>query len=260
MVGLVEYVLMMDITKRRPIQWMSAALTDVGTVRTVNEDSILARPDVGLWTVADGMGGHEAGNIASKMVVESLADIEKMSYLNDIVTKIEEQVLDVNQRLLEFSEIMLDGRVVGSTFVCLLIQGQVGVCMWAGDSRLYLYRNNQLTRVSRDHSHVAELLQQGSITEEEAQTHPDANVITRAIGTGEELYVDMELFNVQVGDVYMLCSDGLYNSVNSDLIAQKLESKDVDSAVKGLIDAAIANGASDNVSAIVVKGVRQTVN
>ena len=251
---------MTDITQRRPIQWLSAALTDVGTVRTVNEDSILARPEVGLWSVADGMGGHEAGNVASKMVVESLADIDKMSYLNDIVTKIENEVLDVNQRLLEYSEIMLDGRVVGSTFVCLLIQGQVGVCMWTGDSRLYLYRNSQLSRISRDHSHVAELIQQGAITEEEAANHPDANVITRAIGTSEDLYVDIELFNVQVGDVYMLCSDGLYNSVNAELISQNLQNTNVDTAVKGLIAAALANNASDNVSAIVVKGIRQTVN
>ena len=251
---------MNDITIRRPIHWLSSSATNVGTVRTVNEDAILARPEIRMWAVADGMGGHEAGNVASKMVVETLAEIGPARDLNDIVTRIENQILDTNHRLLEYSEIMLDGRVVGSTFICMLIRGQVGVCLWAGDSRLYLYRNNELTRLSRDHSHVAELLQQGAITAEEAQAHPESNVITRAVGTNEELYIDIELFSVQLGDVYLLCSDGLYNAVAEAEIEKYLASDTVEESVTSLIETALQNNASDNVSAIVIKGVRQEVN
>jgi serine/threonine protein phosphatase PrpC len=251
---------MTDITIRRPIQWLSSSATNVGTVRTINEDAILARPEIGMWVVADGMGGHAAGNVASKMVVDTLAEIAASRHLNDFVTSIENQILDTNRRLLEYAEIMLDGGVVGSTFICMLIRGQVGVCLWAGDSRLYLYRNNQLTRLSRDHSHVAELVQQGAITAEEALVHPESNVITRAVGTNEELIIDIELFSVQVGDVYLLCSDGLYNAVANLMIEKHLASDTVDESVEGLIESALFNNASDNVSVIVVKGVRQEVN
>lgn len=251
---------MNDITIRRPIQWLSASATNVGTVRTMNEDAILARPEIGMWVVADGMGGHAAGNVASKMVVDTLAEIAVARHLNEFVTSIENQILDTNRRLLEYAEIMLDGAVVGSTFICMLIREQVGVCLWAGDSRLYLYRNNQLTRLSRDHSHVAELLQQGAITAEEARDHPESNVITRAVGTNEELVIDIDLFSVQVGDVYLLCSDGLYNSVANLMIEKHLASDTVDDSVEGLIESALLNNASDNVSVIVVKGVRQEVN
>jgi serine/threonine protein phosphatase PrpC len=248
---------MNDITIRRPIRWMSNAESNVGTVRKINEDSILSKPEIGLWVVADGMGGHEAGNVASKMIVDALAVLESAKHLNTVVDNIENTILDVNQRLLEYSDIMLEGRVVGSTFVCLVIHDQVGVCLWAGDSRLYLYRGNELSQLSRDHSEISELLQLGTITEEEAVNHPDSNVITRAVGTNNDLYVDIELFGVQLGDTFLLCSDGLYNSVNKEMLQTQLALKDSKESVDGLIQCALQNGASDNVSAIVIKGSRQ---
>ncbi|MFK5914337.1 MAG: protein phosphatase 2C domain-containing protein, partial [Woeseiaceae bacterium] len=172
---------MSDTTVRRPIKWNTSADTNVGMVRSVNEDSIMTNPEVGLWAVADGMGGYEAGDIASNMIVSSLLDIEKHEYLDVFVDDIEDKIIDANHRILEYSEIMHDGRTIGSTIVSLLIKGQVGVCLWAGDSRLYLLRNNQLQQLSRDHSHVQELLDQGSITHEDALNHPEGNVITRAV-------------------------------------------------------------------------------
>ena len=131
----------------------------------------------------------------------------------------------------------------------------VGACLWVGDSRLYRYRNNELIQLSRDHSHVEELLQKGSISREEAENHPDANVITRAVGAAEELYVDINVFGAQVGDIYMLCSDGLYNAVDSENIIYCLKNFSADEGVKSLISKALENGAPDNVSVIVVKGV-----
>ena len=244
---------MSDTTVRRPIKWSSSADTNVGMVREVNEDSIMSNPDIGLWAVADGMGGYEAGDVASNMLVSALSEIENHKYLHNFVDNVEDKITDANQRILEYSEIMHDGRILGSTILSLLIQGQVGVCMWAGDSRLYRLRNNELQQISRDHSHVQELLEQGIISEEEIATHPDANVITRAVGTSDELYVDIDAFNVQLGDTYLLCSDGLYNAVIESDILHYMKEQDTDEAVKELIVKALENGAPDNVSIIIVK-------
>ncbi len=245
---------MTDITIRRPILWSSAALTNVGAVRAINEDAILARPEAGIWIVADGMGGHAAGDVASKFVAEALAEVSPKRNLNEFVADIENRLLDTNQRLLEYSEIMLDGRIVGSTCVCLLVHGQVGVCLWVGDSRLYVYRNNELQQISADHSHVADLLRQGVITEADAAKHPDANVITRAIGTSPDLFVDIEVFAVQTGDTYLLCTDGLYNAIDDELMIAALADSDLKASVNRLVQHALDHGATDNVSAIVVKG------
>lgn len=247
---------MNDITVRRPIQWVCSSATNVGTVRTVNEDAVLARPEIGLWAVADGMGGHDAGNVASRMIVETLGDLQKPEGLNDYVTSIENSIHDANQRLLEYSEIVLDGRIVGSTFVGLMIHGQVGVCLWMGDSRLYRYRGHELTQISRDHSQVSELLQAGAITEAEAVNHPESNVITRAVGTSGDPYLDLEVFKVQLGDIFLLCSDGLYNAIDKETIVTNLSLDKTDAMVASLIDDALDNGASDNVSVVVIKGIR----
>lgn len=226
---------MSDTTIRRPMKWNSSADTNVGMVRQVNEDSIMSNPEAGLWAVADGMGGYEAGDVASNMIATSLSELEKNEHLNTFIDEIEDKIIDANKRILEYSQIMHDGRILGSTIVSLLIKGQVGVCLWAGDSRLYLLRNNQLQQISRDHSHVQELIDQGTITEEEALTHPDSNVITRAVGTSDELYVDISAFNVQLGDTFLLCSDGLYNAVDEIEIEEHMRSHDTDSAVKQMI-------------------------
>ena len=248
---------MSDTTVRRPIKWNTSADTNVGMVRSINEDSIMTKPEVGLWAVADGMGGYEAGDVASNMILTSLAEIEKHEFLDNFVDDIEDKIIDANHRILEYSEIMHDGRTLGSTIISLLIKGQVGVCLWAGDSRLYLLRNNQLQQLSRDHSHVQELIDQGTISEEDAINHPDANVITRAVGTSDELYIDIRTFNVQLGDAFLLCSDGLYNAVSEYEIEQHMKSHDTDDAVKQLIVKALENGAPDNVSIVLVKSISE---
>ncbi len=245
---------MSDTTIRRPIKWHSSADTNVGMVRKVNEDAIMSNPKAGIWAVADGMGGHEAGTVASNMIVKSLEAVEYTRHLNDYVVAVEDLILDVNHRILEYAEIMLDGRTLGSTLVSLIIKGQVGVCLWAGDSRLYLLRNNELIQISRDHSQVEEMLSQGLITEDEVENHPDSNVITRAVGTSDELYIDINIFDVQVGDIFLLCSDGLYNTVSDEDIVLELKQNSIDDGVKNLVVKALENGAPDNVSIIIVKG------
>lgn len=246
---------MSEITVRKPVKWHSAEETNVGMVREINEDSIMSNANVGLWVVADGMGGYEAGNVASGMIVNSLQEISVSLHLDDFVTAIEDNILDVNQRIREYAEIVHDGRMLGSTVASLLIHRKVGACLWVGDSRIYRFRNNELAQLSRDHSHVEELLQQGEISPEEVENHPDGNVITRAVGADKELYVDINVFDTQVGDTYMLCSDGLYNTVDSENIIYCLNNFTAEDGVKSLIAKALENGAPDNVSVIIVKGV-----
>lgn len=251
---------MKEITIRRPIEWRSAQATHVGKVREMNEDSILSLPGVPLWVVADGMGGYEAGNLASNMVVKSLEGMQQQATLNRQVNSIEDCLLDVNQRILEYGDIMLDGRTLGSTVVTLLIRGRVGVCQWAGDSRLYRYRNGGLVQLSRDHSQIEEQVQRGILSPEQAENHPEANVITRAVGADEQLFVDINVFSTQMGDVFLLCSDGLYNLLGDDEIAECLASYSIEQAVQVLLDIALERGADDNVSLILVKGEKSATS
>ena len=245
---------MSDTTVRRPIKWSSYAESNVGTVRNINEDSILAKPEANLWAIADGMGGYEAGDVASSLIVKTLDELGNKESLSDIVNAVEDTLIDVNHRIQEYADIMLDGRMLGSTVVSLIIRGRIGACVWAGDSRLYRFRNHQLQQLSRDHSHVEELMTQGHITAEEAANHPDSNVITRAVGAHEDIYLDLNVFNLQVGDTLLLCSDGLYNAVKQPDILQFMSLATPALIVQSLLARALENGANDNVSIIVVKG------
>lgn len=248
---------MSDVTIRRPLTWISAGATDVGTVRPLNEDSFITQPEIGLWTVADGMGGHDGGSVASQMIVGELAKLTRNAHLDNFITDIENTVLAVNQQLLHYSMNQLNGRTIGSTFVSLLIKGNIGVCLWAGDSRLYRLRHDNLVAISQDHSHVAELVKQGLISEAEAETHPESNVITRAVGTSERLDIDVELFDIAVGDQFLLCSDGLYNAVSKSEIINGMCGDNIEVSVQQLINNALQNKASDNISVILVKGIHQ---
>jgi len=245
---------MNDVTIRRPIVWASAEASDVGTVRQINEDSVLSMPQLNLWTVADGMGGHDGGSVASQMIVDALSQVTAGDTLNQTVCDIEHYLHLVNEQLLNYSRTQLNGRIVGSTVVSLLVKERVGICLWAGDSRLYRYRNGQFTAITRDHSHVQELLDQGLITEDQVDTHPESNVITRAVGTSDDLFLDITTFDVQFGDMFLLCSDGLYNAISEAEIVKHLNSNDIEGTVEQLITTSLNNNASDNVSVIVVKG------
>lgn len=213
---------------------------------------MLERPEAGLWVVADGMGGHAAGDVASHAVVHPLSLVQRPDALADFVEAVEDALMSVNQQLRDYATQELGGRTVGSTVVVLLLSARTGVCLWAGDSRLYRLRGGQLSRISRDHSAVQEMVDAGAITQEEADRHPKSNVITRAVGGSERLLVDAAVFAPETGDTYLLCSDGLYNEVAEDVIRRKLVLAPED-AVKQLLDEALHNGGRDNVSMVVVR-------
>jgi len=233
--------------------WRSCAETDRGAVRKVNEDSVLDKAEVGLWTVADGMGGHEAGDVASQMLVEALNQTNLHSKLSDIVNQAEDLIHDVHDKILERSESEYGGRTMGSTIVTLLVHENVGVCLWAGDSRLYRKRRGHIQPISSDHSQVNEMVARGLISEKEAENHPASNVITRAVGATPDLHLDATVFDIQKGDTFLLCSDGLYGELTLSEIDSYLRGDEVDQIANELIQAALTRGAKDNVSVIVTK-------
>lgn len=229
------------------VEWRSAGKSHVGVVRTLNEDSFLDRPEQGIWAVADGMGGHEAGDKASIGVVTALAMVNQAPSLSDLIT-------DAKARLRAFNDSLgsTPGRV-GSTVVALMSQGSHCALLWAGDSRAYLFRDKQLTQMTVDHSRVQELVAHGLIGSEEAQDHPDANIITRAIGMSPDVEFDTKIFEAEAGDTYLLCSDGLYRSVAEKEIARCLEISSCRDACQQLIGRALDGGGRDNISAIVIR-------
>lgn len=233
--------------------WQYCALTDTGARRKHNEDSIMSAPELGLWAVADGMGGHEAGDVASGMIVDALASMKRPENFSVFVDAVELTLQKTNQALRDHSEKKYAGRTMGSTVVALLIGDGYGACMWAGDSRLYRFRKDTLEQLSRDHSQVQRLVDAGLLNAEEADAHPNANVITKAVGGAVHLAVDVVMLDVQPGDRFMLCSDGLYNELDPSEIAAGFVAGSVEDVAKQLLQGALEKGARDNVSVIVVE-------
>ncbi len=235
-------------------RWSSAGRSHVGMVRAINEDACLAMPELGLWAVADGMGGHEAGDIASQMIVETLQEIPLPLTWPDFLHSVREALHDVNRRLREESAQRYQHRTIGSTVVVLLAHEHQCACLWVGDSRIYRLRNGQLEQLTRDHSHVQELVDQGLLTPEEAHRHPLANVITRAVGSADDLQIDEVVYPLQAGDLFLLCSDGLNKTVPDEEITRLLahSNHNCQEAVKAFIHLALMRDASDNVTTIVV--------
>jgi protein phosphatase len=234
------------------LHWLSASRTDVGRVRKINEDSVLELPELGLWLVADGMGGHAAGDFASGAIVSALASIPPPASLGALIDEVRQRLQTVNRQLNE-EALSRREQVIGSTVVVLLVFGGHGVVVWAGDSRVYLFRRSELTQLTRDHSQVEELVSLGLLAPEQVEGHPAANVITRAIGVEDNLVLDSEMFAIAEGDTFLLCSDGLYRELDDNAIKAALALGDCQQSCDALIEAALAQRARDNVSVIVVR-------
>lgn len=236
--------------RKRPLHWISHGATHVGAVRKSNEDAFLNRADLGVWAVADGMGGHAAGEVASQLVVARLAELPAGGSLGALVDSAEDHLFSVNRKLLTLAMNQRE-RAIGSTVVALLARERHAACLWAGDSRLYRLRRRRIERLTQDHAMVEDLVASGLISREEASLHPQANQITRAIGAMPSLFVDVELFELRPGDTYLLCSDGLYKELSDEEIARTLD--DDPAAVDKLIKLALARQARDNVTAVAVR-------
>lgn len=233
--------------------WTSYARTDVGKVRKVNEDAVLDHGSEGIWVVADGMGGHAAGDVASSSVVESLKHLKSSDNANSLVSEIEERLININDHLIQQSSKRADQQTMGSTVVVLLAFHQYVFLLWAGDSRIYRLREGQLKQITVDHSKVQEMIDDNLIDVQEAETHPQANVITRAIGACQPVYIDLDMYEVASGDRYMLCSDGLYKEVSESEMATLIAQGSPENACNALVDLTLERGSRDNVTVTVVQ-------
>ena len=226
--------------------------TDVGCRREINEDFYLSRPDYGLWVVSDGMGGHAAGDFASQTIVHELNSIGMATSPEDLHARFNERLTRANETILDEASVR-GGKTIGATVAALLVHENQFACIWSGDSRVYLLRNGQLSQQSRDHTEVQALLDAGSITPEEAANWPRKNVITHAIGVSEVPNCDIVAGELELGDVFLLCSDGLTEHIHDEEIAAALASHPPQEACNELIRETLARGARDNVTVIAMR-------
>ena len=235
------------------LAWRSSCITDVGRVRSNNEDAYLENSALGLWIVADGMGGHAAGDVASQIVVGSFEDVLQVASLSELSFVVKSKLSDANSRILQEARDRPDNAVMGATVIALIARDDACCCLWAGDSRAYLLRARELSQLTRDHSIVEGLIGSGQLRREDASNHPQAEVITRAVGVEDELNLDEQCYNLEDGDTILLCSDGLNKEMQDQEIAQVLSDNDYKSAATILIETTLERGARDNVTVAVVE-------
>ncbi|MFW6076666.1 MAG: PP2C family protein-serine/threonine phosphatase [Hyphomicrobiales bacterium] len=227
--------------------------THTGKVREVNEDGLFANADWGVWVVADGMGGHENGRLASATIVEEVSTIGNAVSAPDLLARFRDRIFRANARLLKAADHKGPHVIIGSTVAAVLVYGGHYACVWSGDSRIYLVRGEEMQQVSRDHTEAQELVDHGSISPAEARNWPRRNVITRAIGIFDDPGLDLVQGELHAGDVFVVCSDGLTGPVEDAEIRHSIASHAPQEACDALIDMALERGASDNVTVIVVR-------
>lgn len=245
-------------------------LTDVGRKRSHNEDFLLIRSDLGLYLVADGMGGHAAGEVASSHAADVITQyVEGQRHVLErfddspeareaLLVLVRESIETASREVYRLATSQEGRAGMGTTVTMMLVVGDKGVMGHVGDSRLYLQRADKLHQLSEDHSYLAELIKRGHITKEKAEQSPYANVITRAVGIQANVQVDTLLFDILPKDTYLLCSDGLTRYVLEDgELAEQLASEDLEGLPQALVDVANERGGRDNVSVLVLRAEKQ---
>ncbi len=236
-------------------------LTDIGRRRESNQDQLLVDDVAGIYAVADGMGGHAAGEVASQIAIEALADAmgggswrPRSASREEIVSKLRSAFEEGNRRICESVVSRGEWRGMGTTIVALVAAGDRALIGHVGDSRAYLLRDGKLHRLTEDHSWVSEQVRLGLLTDEEAHRHPMRNIITRALGNREELEVDVTEESLRDGDIFMLCSDGLSSMLSDDEILGTLREnrQDPETACRALVEQANERGGDDNITVVIM--------
>lgn len=241
----------------------SCGITDVGLKRSQNEDNFLINEELNLYVVADGMGGHNGGEYASAICVNTVEEIVENMELGDNVPVDMDDPVDLVREKLRYA-LRLSGRRIyekaaesaefhgmGTTAVALLIDSGNAFIAHVGDSRLYLVRQDTVQQVTEDHSFVARQVKAGVLTEEEAKSHRMRNVIYRSLGYQEDVEVDVQVMALQRGDRFLLCSDGLSGHVEDHEIFDHLQQHGPQEAARRMIDLACDRGGEDNITAVV---------
>jgi PPM family protein phosphatase len=244
------------------------AVTDVGRKRKGNEDSLFVNPQQHLFVVADGMGGHAAGEVASKIAVDSINEFVCLTSGDEEITwpfgldenisydgnRLKTSVRYANRKVLEATQERADYEGMATTVAAVLVDGEQANVAHVGDSRVYLHRDGELKQLTSDHSWVNEQIQSGIISADQARSHPLRNVVTRALGGKPDLQVDMQLHTMKEADTLLLCSDGLTGMLPDDEINTVLNDAggDVKAAAQSLVDAANARGGDDNITVLLI--------
>lgn len=233
----------------------SSGITHTGHVRNRNEDSILLLEDESLWLVADGMGGHQAGDFASQTITRNLGLFKQQDTLEDSILLLEENLLNSNAIIRDKSSKMGKNATIGSTVICAYIWQNYLFSFWAGDSRLYRFRQNKFERLTDDHSYVEELVRMGKIEACDAESHPASNVVLKAIGIDDELCMDFDYFEISDNDIFVICSDGLYKDLDENNIISIIDdnTNDMVALTQSLLSKSLDAGGTDNTSIISIK-------
>ncbi|WP_417506582.1 PP2C family protein-serine/threonine phosphatase [Marinomonas gallaica] len=234
--------------------WTGHGQTDIGPLRKENQDSLTVLDQIGVWCVADGMGGHKEGGIASHLATQSLEDLKRQQFtsVEQVTQAVKNTIYEVNQSLCAMSSSFYEQEVIGTTIVILIIHDRQAKVLWVGDSRLYRMRDLAFELMTEDHTQFQELANQG-VLEMSNSDHPSNHMLTRALGAST--YCEIEELDIELGDsdVFMMCSDGLSNIISQlDMAKIIYYSEDKHRAVANLINMAIAKQATDNVTALIV--------
>lgn len=229
----------------------TGAATHPGNVRAQNEDAHVALPETGLWAVSDGMGGHEAGQLASSTIVAALQSIKPQSSARRLLASCEDRVRRANSRIEQIRKER--GAIIGATLAVLLVYDAHYACIWAGDSRVYRIRDSKIWQVSHDHTEVQALIDQGVLTPEEGRIRPQRSVITRAIGISDDPGFEVEMGALLDGDIFVICSDGLTTHVSDREILERVSTNRSQNACDLLVALSLERGGEDNITVIVVR-------
>jgi len=245
------------------------AVSDVGRKRKGNEDSLFVNPEQHLFVVADGMGGHAAGEIASKVAVDSINEFVCLTGGDEEITwpfgldenisydgnRLKTAIRYANRKVLEATKEKSEYEGMATTVAAVLVDGDSGNIGHVGDSRVYLVRDGEISQLTSDHSWVNEQIQSGVISPDQARTHPLRNVVTRALGGKPDLQVDMQQHKAKAGDILLLCSDGLTTMIPDEEIARLMREAggDVDKAALSLVSSANAKGGEDNITVLLIR-------
>ncbi|KIN69983.1 Ser/Thr protein phosphatase [Sulfitobacter noctilucicola] len=225
--------------------------THVGHKRKVNEDAVLALPELNVWLVSDGMGGHAAGDYASRLIADMAAGIPLNLEPADRIQALRDTLQEAH-RIIRAEAISRGNDVIGATVVGLLLAEGHFAALWAGDSRLYRLRDGEIEMLTTDHSVVAALVEAGQMSWDEAEHHPQSNAITRAVGVGDTLELEKRHGEIAPGDRYLLCSDGLTKYATFDMLRRALTTQPIELICDHLIQIALAGGGADNITTAVV--------
>lgn len=232
---------------------VSAGVTNPGRVRTHNEDAFLDAPARQLWVVADGMGGHSAGDLASAMIVERMGKVDPDTDMANFVDKVDDTLSTVNDDLRKHAQ-ERNVALIGATVVAMLAGKEFAAIGWAGDSRAYRFQGGKLTRMSRDHSTAQELIDTGQFNAAQLTGKQAGNTITRAVGGEPKLHLDWLVAGFEPGTQFLLCSDGLTKEVPEPQIEEAFrKNMPPKELAESLVQAALAAGGRDNVTVVVVR-------